>query len=126
MVFCKRCLPPFLSRLILRLTCFMQWHWSKSRNSIKVRRKKLSRAKILSTRVTAQYNAWCLKNGNHCTVNRGHVNWNAGLNWKMRTELAFQWEVFEDDIKETLESLVAFVKEGLRDLERYLDGEADE
>ncbi|KAH6682229.1 hypothetical protein F5X68DRAFT_192586 [Plectosphaerella plurivora] len=43
------------------------------------------------------YRAWCRRNGSHQTPSRGQVNWNSDLAWKMRSELAFAWDlVFEE------------------------------
>lgn len=64
---------------------------------------------------TAQYNAWCLNNGDHYTAKRGAVNWNQELIWKMRSELDFQWEVVEEEMAEIFEEL-------LHKLESELDG----
>ncbi|KAH8703638.1 hypothetical protein BGW36DRAFT_287095 [Talaromyces proteolyticus] len=69
----------------------------------------------------SQYNAWCLNNGDHATSKRGHVNWNGELNWKMRSELAYQWELFEDDIVNEFKDLLACLKGNLKDLESYLE-----
>ncbi|RDW87518.1 hypothetical protein BP5796_03212 [Coleophoma crateriformis] len=47
---------------------------------------------------TSQYNAWCRNNGDHRSEKRGSVNWNSELIWKMRSELAYQWDILEEEI----------------------------
>ncbi|EOO01166.1 hypothetical protein UCRPA7_3322 [Phaeoacremonium minimum UCRPA7] len=49
-------------------------------------------------KMQGQYNSWCLNNGNHATPKREHVDWNAKVIWKMRTELEFQWDLVEEEI----------------------------
>ncbi|RDW73267.1 hypothetical protein BP6252_07174 [Coleophoma cylindrospora] len=56
------------------------------------------KAEMWNTWHTAQYNAWCKNNGDHTTPRRGSVNWNSELIWKMRSELAYQWDILEDEI----------------------------
>ncbi|KAH8812284.1 hypothetical protein F5884DRAFT_784973 [Xylogone sp. PMI_703] len=53
----------------------------------------------------SQYQAWCLNRGDHATAKRGHLNWNAELIWKMRTELEFQWGLVDDEIPAVFEKL---------------------
>jgi hypothetical protein len=50
------------------------------------------------------------------------VNWNAELIWKMRMELAYQWDLLEDDIPIVFENLLQSVKRRLLDLKSYLGG----
>ena len=50
------------------------------------------------------------------------MNWNAELIWKMRTELAYQWDLLEDDIPTVFESLCHVVKGLLLDLKAHLEG----
>ncbi|KAG8670948.1 hypothetical protein FPOAC1_004183 [Fusarium poae] len=52
-----------------------------------------------------QYNAWCLRNGDHQTSKRGHENWNAKILWKMRMELEGQWDLVEDEVSEAFEAI---------------------
>lgn len=52
-----------------------------------------------------QYKAWCLNNGHHYTEKRGDVNWNKEIIWKMRTELALQWEMVEEEIPKMFKSV---------------------
>ncbi|KAJ4027854.1 hypothetical protein NW752_000099 [Fusarium irregulare] len=54
------------------------WHWSST---------PASSLTYNSNDFTAQYNAWCLNNGDHQTLKRGHENWNSKIIWKMRMEL---------------------------------------
>jgi hypothetical protein len=42
----------------------------------------------------------------------------------MPTELAYQWDIFKDDITEILGDLFASTKKSLKDLESYLGGES--
>lgn len=53
--------------------------------------------------MTAQYNAWCLNNGDHQTAKRGHENWNAKIIWKMRMELENQWDLVEEEVGDQFE-----------------------
>ncbi|OBT81787.1 hypothetical protein VE02_09856 [Pseudogymnoascus sp. 03VT05] len=57
-----------------------------------------------------QYNAWCRHDGYHYTEKRGKVNWNAELIWKMRMEMAFQWETLEEDIPTMFKDLLQSAK----------------
>ncbi|KAE9366257.1 hypothetical protein N431DRAFT_419424 [Stipitochalara longipes BDJ] len=68
----------------------------------------------------SQYNAWCLNRGDHETGKRGHVNWNAELIWKMRTELAFQWGLVEDEIPIVLEKLLQSIRTCFLNLQSHL------
>ncbi|KFY43961.1 hypothetical protein V494_01724 [Pseudogymnoascus sp. VKM F-4513 (FW-928)] len=43
-----------------------------------------------------QFRAWCRNDGNHKTKLRAKTNWNAELIWKMRSEMALQWDMFQD------------------------------
>jgi hypothetical protein len=70
----------------------------------------------------AQYNAWCLNNGDHETAKRGHVNWNSGLIWKMRMELAYQWGLLVDEIPTVFRTLLESIKIRLIDLQSHLKG----
>jgi len=51
------------------------------------------------------------------------VNWNAELIWKMRMELAYQWDLLEDDIPTAFETLLQSVKGQLLALKSHLEGE---
>ncbi|KAH6678502.1 hypothetical protein B0J14DRAFT_582898 [Halenospora varia] len=69
----------------------------------------------------SQYNAWCLKNGNHeGTLKRGHVNWNSRLIWKMRMELAYQWTLLEEEIPTVFEELLQSISICLLNLQSHL------
>ncbi|KIH92852.1 hypothetical protein SPBR_02337 [Sporothrix brasiliensis 5110] len=61
------------------------------------------------------YNSWCLHDGDWSTPKKPHVNWNAELIWKMRTELELQWDIFEeqthDEFKAVHENLGASLVE---------------
>jgi hypothetical protein len=93
-----------------------QWHWSKYlANCIPL-------GNITNLVVTAQYNAWCLNNGNHVTPKRGHLNWNSELIWKMRTELAFQWGLVEDEIPTLFEKLLQSIRACFLNLQSHLRG----
>ncbi|KFZ06243.1 hypothetical protein V501_07587 [Pseudogymnoascus sp. VKM F-4519 (FW-2642)] len=48
--------------------------------------------------------------GYHYTEKRGKVNWNAELIWKMRMEMAFQWETLEEDIPTLFKDLLQSAK----------------
>ncbi|KAF2104448.1 hypothetical protein NA57DRAFT_70653 [Rhizodiscina lignyota] len=67
-----------------------------------------------------QYNAWCLHNGHHYTEKRGDVNWNNELIWKMRTELAFQWDMVEEEIPQLFNDVGDIVREGLDEIRASL------
>ncbi|KAM0490651.1 hypothetical protein ACHAP8_011340 [Fusarium lateritium] len=53
----------------------------------------------------SQYNAWCLRNGDHQTPKRGHENWNAKIIWKMRMELEGQWDLVEEEVPEAFAAI---------------------
>jgi hypothetical protein len=72
----------------------------------------------------AQYNAWCLNNGDHETPKRSYVNWNAELIWKMRTELAYQWDLLEDEIPIVFEKLLQSIKRPLLNLKSFIRGKS--
>ncbi|KFY06936.1 hypothetical protein V492_07602 [Pseudogymnoascus sp. VKM F-4246] len=71
----------------------------------------------------AQYNAWCRHDGCHYTEKRGNVNWNAELIWKMRMEMAFQWETLEEDIPTLFKNLLQSAQAPLRALQSEITGE---
>ncbi|KAF2183055.1 hypothetical protein K469DRAFT_584335 [Zopfia rhizophila CBS 207.26] len=64
-----------------------------------------------------QYNAWCRHNGNYYTEKRGDVNWNSEIIWKMRAELAYQWELVEDEIPEMFKSVEEAVDEAFGEIQ---------
>ena len=57
----------------------------------------------------AQYSAWCGNNGNYSTRKRT-TDWNAEIIWKMRAELAFQWEIVTDEIDIIFNTLLAAIE----------------
>jgi hypothetical protein len=63
-----------------------------------------------------------MNDGDHRTEKRGKVNWNAELIWKMRMELAYQWDLLEDDIPIFFTDLLQSVKRQLLDLKSHLRG----
>ncbi|CAG7563209.1 unnamed protein product, partial [Fusarium equiseti] len=86
------------------------WHWctaptSSTRNS---------------NDVAAQYNAWCLNNGDHQTMKRGHENWNAKIIWKMRMELEGQWDLVEEEVSDVFTELLEAMKNRLDSLKTSL------
>jgi hypothetical protein len=93
-----------------------QWHWSKYVAN------RISLSNITNLFVTAQYNAWCLNRGDHATAKRGHLNWNSELIWKMRTELAFQWGLVEDEIPAIFEKLLQSIRACFLNLQSHLRG----
>lgn len=74
---------------------------------------------LTPTCFVAQYNAWCLKNGDHKTPKK-KVNWNRELIWKMRTELEYQWDLLEEIIPDTFKELLDSVISHLRSLKLLL------
>jgi len=68
----------------------------------------------------AQYNAWCLNNGNHQTPKRGHEDWNRQIIWKMRSDLAFQWGLVEDEVTDVFSPLLVGVRTALLDLKQVV------
>ncbi|ERT01391.1 hypothetical protein HMPREF1624_02637 [Sporothrix schenckii ATCC 58251] len=52
------------------------------------------------TAKSAQYNSWCLHDGDWSTPKKPHVNWNAELIWRMRIDLDFQWDIFEEQTQD--------------------------
>lgn len=72
-----------------------------------------------------QYKAWCLNNGNHYTRLRGAADWNGKIIWKMRTELAIQWEIVEEEIPQLFSALSDSVRQILGDLKRTILGASE-
>ncbi|KAM0295277.1 hypothetical protein ACHAPM_010802 [Fusarium culmorum] len=68
----------------------------------------------------AQYNAWCLNNGVHETLKRGHENWNAKIIWKMRMELEGQWDLVEEEVSDVFAALLDGVKSRLESFKSSL------
>lgn len=64
-----------------------------------------------------QYNAWCRNNGHHYTEKRGDVNWNKEIIWKMRTELALQWEMVEEEMPKMFKSVEEAVDESFGEIQ---------
>jgi hypothetical protein len=52
------------------------------------------------------------------------VDWNAELIWKMRMELAFQWELVEDEIPDVFRNLLGVIKAPLLFLESLIQGQS--
>ncbi|EED22854.1 hypothetical protein TSTA_063350 [Talaromyces stipitatus ATCC 10500] len=50
------------------------------------------------------------------------VNWNRDLIWKMRTDLKYQWKLFEEEIPTIFEKLMQRLKNNLDKLELHLGG----
>ncbi len=69
-----------------------------------------------------QYNAWCRNDGNHSTLNRGHVDWNADIIWKMRTELELEWDIVQGEISTLFAGLLTEIKSLLGGLKETLLG----
>ncbi|PCD21564.1 hypothetical protein FGRA07_11678 [Fusarium graminearum] len=67
-----------------------------------------------------QYNAWCLNNGVHQTLKRGHENWNAKIIWKMRMELEGQWDLVEEEVSDVFAALLDGVKSRLESFKSSL------
>jgi len=78
---------------------------------------------LITNNELAQFNAWCLNNGNHSTPKRGHEDWNAKIIWKMRTELDYQWDLVEDEISVVFEQLLKSTEEVLASLRETVLGE---
>jgi hypothetical protein len=72
--------------------------------------------------IIAQYNAWCLNQGEHYTAKRGSVNWNAELIWKMRSELGIQWDLLQEEIPTVFETLLQSLSTCLTKLQSQLRG----
>ncbi|KAJ4256900.1 hypothetical protein NW762_008996 [Fusarium torreyae] len=73
--------------------------------------------------ILAQYNAWCLNNGDHQTLKRGHENWNAKIIWKMRMELEGQWDLVEEEVSDVFSAMLDGAKSLLDTLKSSLHGE---
>jgi hypothetical protein len=100
-----------------RLTLSYQWHWSNLAD------KPASLIRYSTNHFTAQYNAWCLNNGVHETLKRGHENWNAKIIWKMRMELEGQWDLVEEEVSDVFAALLNDVKSLLDSFKSSLYGE---
>jgi hypothetical protein len=72
----------------------------------------------------AQYNAWCRHNGHHYTNKRGDVDWNALIVWKLRSELEFQWDIVQDEVKDVFRDLQATVSKQFGALETAISAVA--
>ncbi|KAI9739991.1 MAG: hypothetical protein M1818_005047 [Claussenomyces sp. TS43310] len=72
----------------------------------------------------SQYNSWCLHDGGNSTLKRSRVNWNAQLIWKMRIEMAYQWDIVENEIPVVFEKLFDALKVRLLHLKTSVQGEA--
>lgn len=51
------------------------------------------------------------------------MSWNGELIWKMRSELGFQWDMFEEEIPTIFEGLLQRLEERLKEVESYLDSQ---
>ena len=65
--------------------------------------------------------SWCRNDGDYETEHR-RENWNARIIWKMRTDLAFQWDLVEEDIPELYGALTESVRTALADLKDTILG----
>jgi hypothetical protein len=70
------------------------------------------------------YQAWCRRHGDYETPAQVHVNWNAELIWKMRTELAYQWDILEGEVQDVFKDLLLLIKGSLLDLKSTIQGES--
>ncbi|KAM0326265.1 hypothetical protein ACHAQA_006862 [Verticillium albo-atrum] len=52
------------------------------------------------------YNTWCRHNGKHSTSTHENVDWNSQIIWKMRMELAFQWDILEEEVPTLFKKLM--------------------
>jgi len=75
----------------------------------------------LNSHPAAQYNAFCHNNGNHKTPKRDE-DWNAKILWKMRMELAYQWDLVEEEVSEVFEQLGKSVTTQLKDIKGRVEG----
>lgn len=64
-----------------------------------------------------------MKNGNPSPQGSDHVNWNGELIWKMRSELAIEWDIFEQEIPIIFKDLLRRLKKCLEDVGTYLGGQ---
>ncbi|KAI5462790.1 hypothetical protein BGZ63DRAFT_352526, partial [Mariannaea sp. PMI_226] len=69
-----------------------------------------------------QYNAWCLNNGDHQTMKRGHENWNTKIIWKMRLELDFAWSLVEEEVADGFSAILAAAMRILKSFKDNLFG----
>ena len=105
--------PPSSQIRCRTLTYPRQWHWSKTPTSSLL---------CKPDNLTAQYNAWCLNNGDHQTMKRGHENWNSKIIWKMRMELECQWDLVEEEVSDVFTQLLEAIKKRLESLKSTLQG----
>ncbi|KAI7973128.1 hypothetical protein EIK77_004405 [Talaromyces pinophilus] len=61
-----------------------------------------------------------MKNGNPSPQGSDHVNWNGELIWKMRSELAIEWDIFEQEIPIIFKDLLRRLKKCLEEMGTYL------
>ncbi|RYO92978.1 hypothetical protein DL762_001340 [Monosporascus cannonballus] len=62
--------------------------------------------------------------GDHATPSRSREDWNAKIIWKMRMELAYQWDLVEDEIPSLFESLLDTIKSELGYLKDQVENSA--
>ena len=72
-----------------------------------------------------QYNAWCLKDGNHSTPKRNAQDWNATIIWMMKAELDCPWNIVQEDIPDQFSALSGSIREILEDLKREIIGTSE-
>ncbi|TLD06663.1 uncharacterized protein PgNI_08716 [Pyricularia grisea] len=63
-----------------------------------------------------QYSAFCLNNGHHETPKRPRQDWNAKILWKMRSELAYQWELVEEEAGNVFDVFLDLAKDQLEEI----------
>lgn len=51
-----------------------------------------------------------MHDGENETPKRAYMNWNAEFLWKMRMELAFQWDMLEDEVQAVFDKLLGTVR----------------
>ncbi|CAK7218513.1 hypothetical protein SEUCBS140593_003572 [Sporothrix eucalyptigena] len=76
----------------------------------------------------SHYNAWCLNNGEHSAPKKDYTNWNAKINWKMRSEIEYPWDLVEeltqshfDEFEQALSGRLMKIKEYINSLQAAPD-----
>ena len=68
------------------------------------------------------YAAWCNNDGTHSTAAQGFRRWNNELIWKMRSEILEQWQLFEGDITDEINTAVESLKTTLTSMSTTFEG----
>ncbi|CAK7201808.1 hypothetical protein SEUCBS139899_004523 [Sporothrix eucalyptigena] len=69
----------------------------------------------------SHYNAWCLNNGEHSAPKKDYTNWNAKINWKMRSEIEYPWDLVEELTQSHFDEFEQAVSGRLMKIKEYIN-----